>query len=96
VFFRSPDVRTALAYCGSMFGLGHATSGGELIRGVIYQPYYLISLLACAGVTWLAPQTWDFTRALPPWKLAWATAALWVAMMALFTQTYNPFIYFIF
>ena len=67
-----------------------------LIRGVIYQPYYLMTILACAGVMWLAPQTWNFTRSLPGWKVAWATAALWLSMMVLATQTYNPFIYFIF
>jgi hypothetical protein len=33
---------------------------------------------------------------LPAWKLAWAMAALWLAMMILTTQSYNPFIYFIF
>jgi hypothetical protein len=67
-----------------------------LVRGVVYQPYYLAMFVACAGVTWLSPQTWDFTRVLPAWKVAWATAVLWLAMMILGTQSYNPFIYFIF
>jgi alginate O-acetyltransferase complex protein AlgI len=96
VFFRSPDLPWALQYCGAMFGLNDVATQATLVRGVIYQPYYLATFLTCAGVTWLSPQTWDFTRVLPVWKVAWATAALWLAMMMLTTQSYNPFIYFIF
>jgi len=96
VFFRSPDLRSALSYCRAMLGVGSPAEAATLVRGIVYQPYYLAMVLTCAGVTWLGPQTWDFTRALPSWKVAWATAMLWVAMLVLATQAYNPFIYFIF
>ena len=96
VFFRSPDLHAALHYCGTMFGQTSTAGTSLLVRGVVYEPYYIITILLCAAVTWLSPQTWDFTRVLPAWKLAWATAALWISMMMLATQTYNPFIYFIF
>jgi len=96
VFFRSPDLRSALNYCRAMFGTRLHTEAATLVRGIVYQPYSLATMLACAGVTWLSPQTWDFTRTLPSWKVAWATAMLWVAMLVLATQAYNPFIYFIF
>jgi alginate O-acetyltransferase complex protein AlgI len=96
VFFRSPSLEWALHYCGAMFGLTDVATQAALVRGVVYQPYYLATFVACAGVTWLSPQTWDFTRVLPAWKVAWATAVLWLAMMILGTQSYNPFIYFIF
>jgi alginate O-acetyltransferase complex protein AlgI len=79
-----------------MLGFGHEVGPAVLVRGIVYQPYYLVTMLVCAGVTWLSPQTWDFTRTLPTWKVAWATAMLWIAMMVLSTQAYNPFIYFIF
>jgi alginate O-acetyltransferase complex protein AlgI len=96
VFFRAADLHSAMSYCRAMFGVGAHTEAATLVRGVVYQPYYLAMVLACAGVTWLSPQTWDFTRTLPTWKVAWATAMLWVAMLVLATQAYNPFIYFIF
>jgi alginate O-acetyltransferase complex protein AlgI len=96
VFFRSPDLRLALTYCRAMVGVGSITEAAALVRGVVYQPYYIAMMFVCAGVTWLSPQTWDFTRSLPTWKVAWATAMLWVAMLVLATQAYNPFIYFIF
>lgn len=96
VFFRTADVHAALQYCGQMLGLSQVSASSLLVRGVVYQPYYLLTMLLCAAFTWLSPQTWDFTRVLPVWKLAWATAALWLSMMMLATQSYNPFIYFIF
>lgn len=96
VFFRSPDLHSAVQYCGQMIGLAPRAGSAILLRGIVYAPYYLLTIIACAAVTWLSPQTWDFTRILPAWKLAWATAALWLSMMLLATQTYNPFIYFIF
>jgi alginate O-acetyltransferase complex protein AlgI len=96
VFFRSPDLRSALVYCRAMIGFGGSMNNTVLVRGLVYQPYYVLTILACAGVTWLSPQTWEFTRSLPVWKIGWATSLLWVSMMVLETQAYNPFIYFIF
>ncbi|MDB5322800.1 MAG: hypothetical protein JWN40_4431 [Phycisphaerales bacterium] len=96
VFFRSADLRSALEYCRAMMGMGPTAAPAGVVRGIVYQPYYIVTMLVCAGVTWLSPQTWDFTRSLPTWKVAWATAILWIAMMVLSTQAYNPFIYFIF
>jgi hypothetical protein len=48
------------------------------------------------GVAWLAPPSWDLTRRIDLPRAVWALALLWVACAALFGQTYNPFIYFIF
>ena len=79
-----------------MAGLGAAEPGARLVSGVIYQPYYVASLALAAGVTWLAPQSWNFTRRLDLPRAAWALALFWVACMMLFAQAFNPFIYFIF
>jgi alginate O-acetyltransferase complex protein AlgI len=79
-----------------MLGVGTSAETATLVRGIVDKPYYLATVLTCAAVTWLSPQTWDFTRSLPSWKVAWAMAMLWVAMLVLATQAYNPFIYFIF
>ena len=48
VFFRARDLPSALAYCQSMLGLGTPQAGAGLIAGVIYQPYYLLSVLLAA------------------------------------------------
>src|SRR3990172_4407223 len=96
VFFRAEDLPSAMRYLGSMFGLEGVHESAGLLSGILYQPYYLGTVLLAAFVTWTCPQTWDWTRTLTPMK-AIAIVGLWLASIAvLATQAYNPFIYFIF
>ena len=96
VFFRADDLPGALLYLRSMFGLEAAHESAGLLSGILYQPYYLGTVLLAALVTWTCPQTWDWTRTITPLK-ATAIIGLWLASLAvLATQAYNPFIYFIF
>jgi alginate O-acetyltransferase complex protein AlgI len=96
VFFRADTLPRALAYCASLLGFGHAQIGSALIGGVIYQPYYLVSLATAAAVAWLCPQTWDFTRRITWLRATFAFVVLWASLVMLTAQSYNPFIYFIF
>ena len=96
VFFRAPDLGAALAYFGHMFGVGAIQPGAGLVAGVVFQPYYLLSIAIAAALSWGAPQAWDWTRTLTPAKALAALGLLWLAALALFTQSFNPFIYFIF
>jgi len=96
VFFRSPDLVSALRYCGSMLGLNGAVGGAGLIDGLIHQPYYLGCLGIAAVVTWACPQTWDWTRRITPTKVAVMLVLFWLSLVVLTTQSFNPFIYFIF
>jgi len=96
VFFRADDLPRALGYLRSMFGFATAHESAGLLSGILYQPYYLGTVLLAALVTWTCPQTWDWTRTITPLKAA-AIIGLWLASLAvLATQAYNPFIYFIF
>jgi alginate O-acetyltransferase complex protein AlgI len=96
VFFRAADLPAALAYVGALFGLVSPTATAPLLAGVLYQPYYLATFVLAIGITWGAPQTWDWTRSLPWWKMAMVMALFACAILVLATQAYNPFIYFIF
>jgi alginate O-acetyltransferase complex protein AlgI len=96
VFFRAADLPSAMRYLGDMAGLGEPQSGAALLGGIIYQPYYALTMAIAAGVVWLCPQTWDWTMTLTAPKAAIAFAVLLLAVAALTTQAYNPFIYFIF
>jgi len=96
VFFRASDLPSAVSYLQSMFGLARVQSGADLIAGLIYQPYYLLLFLMAGVVVWISPDTWDWTRRLNGPK-AMACAGLgWLALVIMMTQSYNPFIYFIF
>ncbi|PTY04178.1 MBOAT family protein [Verrucomicrobia bacterium LW23] len=96
VFFRAKDLPTALAYCGSMLGISSVQPGSDLLAGIIYQPYYILSLLLAAFITWAGVQTWDYTRKLNSSKAVLIFTLFWLSLLMMTTQAYNPFIYFIF
>ncbi|MBJ6801028.1 MBOAT family O-acyltransferase [Geomonas propionica] len=93
VFFRAADLGSAFGYFGSLFGLAPKTAGTDLVAGVIYQPYYLLTVAAAAVLVWSAPQTWDFTRALTWRKATWCYVLLLISIATLVTKAHSPFIY---
>ncbi len=96
VFFRTADLPTALSHLGCMFGLTTPQPGADLIAGVIYQPYYVVSFVMAGVVAWTFPTVWEWTQNLTWHKASISLGALWVSLLVLMTQAYNPFIYFIF
>jgi alginate O-acetyltransferase complex protein AlgI len=96
VFFRAPDMPTAWNYLLNLFALGESNLGQELIKGLIYQPYYLAMVMLAGVLAWGAPQTWEFTRNMTPIKAAWCFASFYAAVVVMLSQEFNPFIYFIF
>ncbi len=96
VFFRAADLSAALTYLASMAGLAAVRPEAALLGGLIHQPYYLTSFAVAALVVWAAPQTWDWSRRLSVPRMLVCLALLWLALVAMETQGYNPFIYFIF
>ncbi len=96
VFFRASDLPAALRYLGSMFGNASAQDAAPLLAGVIYQPYYVGTLLVSALIAWSAPQTWDWSRRIGYGKALIIAVLFLLSVTVLATQAYNPFIYFIF
>ena len=95
VFFRADTLPDAAQYLKCMFG-GATPGQGEAVRGLIYNPYYVVNFILAGITIWTLPQTWDFTRWLTWPKIAWCILLFFVSLIALTTQSYNPFIYFIF
>ena len=95
VFFRADTLPDAAQYLKCMFG-GSTPGQGEAVRGLIYNPYYVVNFILAGVTIWALPQTWDFTRRLTWPKIAWCILLFFVSLIALTTQSYNPFIYFIF
>ena len=93
VFFRAADLGSAMGYFRSMFGFGERHDGAALIGGLIYQPYYVLSMTVAAVFVWAAPQTWDFTRTLSWKKAAWCYAVFLIAIATVITKAHSPFIY---
>ena len=96
VFFRAETLGEAGRYFANLFGFGTVQAGADLLGGIMYQPYYTLTFLIAAIVVWGAPQTWDFTRRMTPLKAGITLVLFWASLSVLFTQSFNPFIYFIF
>jgi alginate O-acetyltransferase complex protein AlgI len=96
VFFRAPDLPSALRYLGDMAGLGAAQPAEALLGPIVYAPYYAGTFAIAALVVWTCPQTWDWTRTLTPARAVVVAGAFVLAAVVLTTQAFNPFIYFIF
>ena len=95
VFFRAASLHEALRYLGAMFGMPAAESAA-LLPGLLYQPFYLAVMAIAAFVVWAAPQSTSFAVRLNWAKLTAIYVVFALAVVALATQTFNPFIYFIF
>lgn len=95
VFFRADTLPDAWRYLQCMF-TPVVASGGSVARGLIFSPWYVLHFILAGIVIWCFPQSWDFTRRLTWWKLLWCILIFGIALLALTTQSYNPFIYFIF
>ena len=63
---------------------------------MIFQPWLIAWLAIAAVVTWAAPQTWDWTRRITATRAVVLIGLFWFSLLMLTTQTFNPFIYFIF
>jgi alginate O-acetyltransferase complex protein AlgI len=96
VFFRAADLAAARSYLVSMAGMGEPRTAAALLGGILEQPYYVLSLLVAGVVVWFCPSAWAFTQRLTAPKAAACLLLLWIALVVLATQEYNPFIYFIF
>jgi alginate O-acetyltransferase complex protein AlgI len=79
-----------------MLGLEAADTGADLIAGIIYDPYYMLTFCIAAVIVWGAPQSWDFTRRITWPKVVVVLGCLLLSIISLTTQSFNPFIYFIF
>ncbi|MDD3695516.1 MAG: hypothetical protein PHG44_06055 [Lentisphaeria bacterium] len=96
VFFRALTLPEAYRYVGSLFALTKTPPSSLLIRGLIYNPYYLGHFFLAGILVWAAPSAWDFSRKLTAAKISWCIIVFIMALLTLITQGYNPFIYFIF
>ncbi len=96
VFFRAPDLPSAGSYLADMFGVTGPPPEAAMLGLVMFTPYALISLAVAGLVTWIAPETGDWSRRLTVPRAAIAFACLSLALVMMASQGYNPFIYFIF
>jgi alginate O-acetyltransferase complex protein AlgI len=94
VFFRSDTLPQAGEYLASLIGLGSESAGAQLLGGLMYTPYHTIMFFIAAVVVWAGTESWQFTRNISPARAAGFIAMLLLAVVFMWTQTENPFLYF--
>jgi alginate O-acetyltransferase complex protein AlgI len=95
VLFRAPDMTVAVEYLRSMTGFERDGAFPSL-GSVWHQPLLVWSFGVALLVAVCGVQTWDWTRQLTVPKACAILGVGVLALVALLTQDYNPFIYFIF
>ena len=94
VLFRCPNFEAAVSYFKAMFSVASGGNASVLLAAEIYTPYYLGILGLCAFLSFQPLEVYDWVDGLN-WPRALALAPLFIlAVMAMFTQTFNPFLYF--
>jgi alginate O-acetyltransferase complex protein AlgI len=94
VLFRSDTLSHAMAYLGAMFG-AHGLSGRSiLLAGELYNPGRLAEVGLCTILAFGSIQAIDWVK-----RLTWGRAAALVVLFGfglatMFTQAFNPFLYF--
>jgi alginate O-acetyltransferase complex protein AlgI len=94
VFFRAETLGNSLDYLASLFGAADVSGASDAVTGILYTPYHLVLFAAAAVVVWGMPTTWAFTERLSLPRAASALALLGLAVVLMWTQTTNPFLYF--
>jgi alginate O-acetyltransferase complex protein AlgI len=94
VFFRAKTLGLAWTYLTCMCGLCPTTAGNEVVAAELYAPYQVVTFVVASLVIWQAPNSWAFTRQVTLARACWTGAVLALAVILMWTQTSNPFIYF--
>jgi alginate O-acetyltransferase complex protein AlgI len=94
VLFRSPNLPDAVSYLAAMFGGGTAGTGALLLPAMLYtQGTLLLMALGALVIAWPV-QAHDWSREIT-WPKAVLVQPLFCgSLVVMFSQSFNPFLYF--
>ena len=94
VLFRSETFHEAARYFGFMFGAGGASDAAALLAAEFYAPGKIILMALCAALIVRPLQAYEWAEDVT-WPKALALAPTFcLALMAMFAQSFSPFLYF--
>jgi alginate O-acetyltransferase complex protein AlgI len=94
VFFRAKTLGQAIVYFKSLFAVAPLTAASDALAGPLYTRYHCAMFFVAAVIVWAAPNTWAFTARLTAPRAIGALSLLALAVVAMWTQSTNPFLYF--
>jgi hypothetical protein len=95
VLFRADNLTAAWHYYEAMFGLMPVADTAPLLAASLYTPYRLFVLLICAFLVFQPLQAHDWALRPVDWpRVAVALPLFVLALMTMYSQAFNPFLYF--
>ncbi len=95
VLFRADNLTAAVHYFGAMFGLVPAADTAVLLGASIYTPYRLVILALCALLVFQPTQAHDWAQRPLTWpRVGMAVPLFALALVTMYSQAFNPFLYF--
>jgi alginate O-acetyltransferase complex protein AlgI len=95
VLFRANSLTDAWHYFGAMFGLTPTLSRAHLLAAEIYTPYRLVILAVCGFLAFQPLQAHDWAQQPIGWgRVVILTPLFLICLMVMFSQAFNPFLYF--
>ncbi|MBN2037612.1 MAG: MBOAT family protein [Chitinispirillaceae bacterium] len=92
--FRAPSLSQGVEYWKAMVGLAPAGDATPLLHSLLFTPQNIIGMLICGLVVWQTVQAHEWVKKLTVTKMIICVIIFLYAVCAMFTQTYNPFLYF--
>ncbi|MCB9769264.1 MAG: MBOAT family protein [Candidatus Omnitrophica bacterium] len=94
VLFRSPDIQQAFDFFGAMFGVLKPEGGSILLAAELYTRGHLVLMAICAAFAFQPLQAFDWAPTITWKKMVILILLFLVAIMMMFVQAFNPFLYF--
>lgn len=94
VLFRAPSMEQALLVWKTMLGFGGGMISSEILRSEIFSLKYTVEMVICALILIQPFQAHEWVKKLTPLKIIILTILFVYAIAAMFTQAFNPFLYF--
>jgi alginate O-acetyltransferase complex protein AlgI len=94
VFFRAENFEVATRYLGAMFGLGGEAPAASLLSGYLMRPANWLYVALCAAVCFAVPSCQKVLEVVTPWKVVAGLVLLVFGISLMYTQGFNPFLYF--
>jgi alginate O-acetyltransferase complex protein AlgI len=95
VLFRAENLTDAWQYFGSMFCLRPVADTAPLLGATLYTPYRMLVLLLCAALVFQPVQAHDWALRPVNWpRVAVALPLFALALVTMYSQAFNPFLYF--
>jgi alginate O-acetyltransferase complex protein AlgI len=95
VWFRADNLDAATRYFGALFGWARPPASSYLMAAELYTPLAMVVLGTCAVLAFQRCQAHDWSQSPQGWgRVAVLLPLFLVAVAVMFSQDFNPFLYF--